>query len=446
MTKEECGKVLRLGEIIMGSEAKFSAKRTIRVYRDEGRTMLDSGTEYIPGEMLLVVLFGPEERGIQFVFEAENAVFEKGGCDGKRIANVKVAKLIAPESSEEENDVHVIAGWSLGYGTVKITPPFLLVHPSSKVAVTKESQDEPPENSNHNNQEKLVNSNLQEAIKAAPIKLNLRTKATTEKVHEPVRAPPSRPKRHLDPTKLSFGTPSMTEEVKADTPHSLAAQPVVLKLPDKTMSAEAAVEKQNDQPPVQAETELVKQQQDIATQTENKPNHPPTAVVPTTETREGGQQHAGEREPETDTPAVHNAEKIKVEKVILLQQPKRTQEEGGGRGGGGAVIAEIPEAEALKQALAKIEELSESIKELKGAQNKNRNDNSAGGDSADGIPETEGAVPVENLASPGRAEHHEVVKGKKKGNTGERLRRNKKGTAAYMEFNRRMVMSGATKN
>ena len=125
MTKEECKKTMRVGELIMGSEAVLSTLREVQVYRDG--TLVASGDTYIPGEELLVSLVGPDDTGVQFVFEATNAVFIGGGCDGHRVANSKAAKLLLPsDTSADAPGVQIIAGWATGYTTVQITPTFVL--------------------------------------------------------------------------------------------------------------------------------------------------------------------------------------------------------------------------------------------------------------------------------------------------------------------------------
>lgn len=116
---------MRVGEMIMGSDAQLSTVREVQVYRDG--TLVTSGSAYIPGEELLVALVGPDDTGVQFVFEATNAVFIGGGCDGHRVANTKTAKLLLPsDTSPDAPSVQIIAGWATGYTTVHITPTFAL--------------------------------------------------------------------------------------------------------------------------------------------------------------------------------------------------------------------------------------------------------------------------------------------------------------------------------
>jgi len=167
MTKEECKKPLRIGELIMGSEAIFSAQRGIRVYR--GGDMVENGSAYLPGEELLIVLHGTDDAGLQFVFEASNAVFIGGGCEGHRLANSKAAKLLLPsDQSSGALDVQIIAGWAAGYETVKITTAFVLTAAPHPPTV--------PEEQTHT---KASESSLPQAKEEIPIKSNLRGQPTS---------------------------------------------------------------------------------------------------------------------------------------------------------------------------------------------------------------------------------------------------------------------------
>jgi hypothetical protein len=86
------------------------------------------GDAYIPGEQLLVMLYGPKDNGLQYVFEASNAEFVGGGCEKRnRVANANLAKLNVP--TDVPGDITIIAGWALGYDNVKITPVITLVAP-----------------------------------------------------------------------------------------------------------------------------------------------------------------------------------------------------------------------------------------------------------------------------------------------------------------------------
>ena len=84
-----------------------------QVFRNDGDIPLKNGDAYIPGEVLLVMLYGPKDNGLQYVLEVNNAKFASGGCDGKRIANVKLGKLNVPADATE--DITIVSGWALGY-------------------------------------------------------------------------------------------------------------------------------------------------------------------------------------------------------------------------------------------------------------------------------------------------------------------------------------------
>ena len=91
----------------MNSVVESSDSRIIRVYR--GEEELTSGSAYHPSEALSV---GISDTNNQYVYEAiGGAIFEKGGCDGKRIANKPRATLSMPAS---------------GLGPIKIVAGFLL--------------------------------------------------------------------------------------------------------------------------------------------------------------------------------------------------------------------------------------------------------------------------------------------------------------------------------
>ena len=101
-----------------------------QVFRNDGDVPLKNGDSYIPGEVLLVMLYGPKDNGLQYVLEVNNAKFASGGCDGRRIANVKLGKLNVP--ADATDDITIVSGWALGYDNVKLTPTFRLI-PSKQV-------------------------------------------------------------------------------------------------------------------------------------------------------------------------------------------------------------------------------------------------------------------------------------------------------------------------
>jgi hypothetical protein len=136
MTKDQCEKELAVGVSIMGFDAVLSDERRLIVFKDKGLTVLKSGDKYYPNDDLYVMLAGTPNKSLQFVFEATNAVFDKGGCNGRRVANVKSSLLILPSSvteggttetlSSSETDIQLVAGWAESYGAVKVSAPFVL--------------------------------------------------------------------------------------------------------------------------------------------------------------------------------------------------------------------------------------------------------------------------------------------------------------------------------
>ena len=89
----------------MNSIVEASDSRIIRVYR--GGEELSSGSNYHPSEALSVSI---SDTNNQYVYEAVGgAVFEKGGCDGKRIANKPRATLVMPASGLGE--IKIVAGF-----------------------------------------------------------------------------------------------------------------------------------------------------------------------------------------------------------------------------------------------------------------------------------------------------------------------------------------------
>lgn len=121
MTNEFCATPLQVNFYIMGSMTVASSQKLITVYHNG--VALASGDVYKLGESLEVALSDSKES--QFIFEIKNAIFSGGGCEGKRIANVETA-IISTVETIEGSDITIAAGWSNGYGTVKITPDFVL--------------------------------------------------------------------------------------------------------------------------------------------------------------------------------------------------------------------------------------------------------------------------------------------------------------------------------
>jgi hypothetical protein len=133
------------------------------------------------------MLYGPKDNGLQFVFETTNAAFVGGGCENRRVANAKLGKLRTP--TEGNADITVIAGWALGYDSVKITPTFTLIAGVAASAENNKAQEVPDTNSQGQagnsdsadggteRREEDGNREEQRSVPAAsvePIKLNLR--------------------------------------------------------------------------------------------------------------------------------------------------------------------------------------------------------------------------------------------------------------------------------
>lgn len=88
----------------MNNKVEASDDRFIRVFRGDEELM--SGSRYHHSELLTVSISNTHD---QFVYEAlGGAIFEKGGCDGKRVADKPQALLKMPISGEE--NVRVVAG------------------------------------------------------------------------------------------------------------------------------------------------------------------------------------------------------------------------------------------------------------------------------------------------------------------------------------------------
>ena len=79
-----CNLPLKVGEIIMNHEAKYSEERKVEIYRyvNDKDIKVESGGLYYPGEELTCVLRGPEVG--ELVFESNMGIFEDGGCKQRR--------------------------------------------------------------------------------------------------------------------------------------------------------------------------------------------------------------------------------------------------------------------------------------------------------------------------------------------------------------------------
>jgi hypothetical protein len=154
MTTDYCDRAMKVGTLIMNEEAIQSDERSISVFRNDEQ--LEDNSKYSPGETLTVKISMSKNS----VFETENAKFEKGGCDGTRIANKASANLLLPLGLEASNPVIIRAAWAEGHSTVKISKDFILVpdHPLRHNAETaqeapKESPVDPPVEANEENKE-----------------------------------------------------------------------------------------------------------------------------------------------------------------------------------------------------------------------------------------------------------------------------------------------------
>jgi len=74
-----CERKLEIGQVIMNSIVADSEERIVKVYREDRE--LNSGDVYIPGERVKIHISNNQD---QYVFEAKNAIFEKGKCGGVR--------------------------------------------------------------------------------------------------------------------------------------------------------------------------------------------------------------------------------------------------------------------------------------------------------------------------------------------------------------------------
>jgi hypothetical protein len=88
----------------MNNAVVASDERTVKVFR--GTEELVSGSIYHHSESLTVSISDTHD---QYLYEATGgAKFEKGGCEGKRIADKKQAILKMPLTGED--DIKIVAG------------------------------------------------------------------------------------------------------------------------------------------------------------------------------------------------------------------------------------------------------------------------------------------------------------------------------------------------
>jgi hypothetical protein len=186
------------------------------------------GDAYIPGEQLLVMLYGPKDNGLQYVFEASNAEFVGGGCEKRnRVANANLAKLNVP--TDAVGDITIIAGWALGYDNVKITPVVTLVAPV-RTQPAGDAQEVAPSDKGATTGAKSADAGATEAPPAdsqpvqggptsgqvsepaqplEPIKLNLRGGQPPPPVVDKADAQQVAPDKAAQPIKLSVGQASL---------------------------------------------------------------------------------------------------------------------------------------------------------------------------------------------------------------------------------------------
>jgi hypothetical protein len=217
-----------------------------QVYRNEGDVQVRDGDAYIPGEQLLVMLYGPKDNGLQYVFEASNAEFVGGGCEKRnRVANANLAKLNVP--TDASGDITIIAGWALGYDNVKITPVITLVAPvrtqsagdaqevvpSDKGATTGAkgaeaiATDSPPADSQPVQGDPSSGQVSEPAQPLEPIKLNLRGAQPPPPVVDKPDAQQAAPDKAA-PIKLSVGQASLaaaSDPSEPDTGKANSAPP-----------------------------------------------------------------------------------------------------------------------------------------------------------------------------------------------------------------------------
>ena len=124
-TKDYCSRKLFVGQVIMNNKAVASEERYVRVFR--GTKELKSGDVYQPSESLTISI---NEAKHQYVYEVSEggAKFEKGGCEGRRIADKPKVTLNMPaKGAASASEFEIIIGWATGHEEVRISPAFRLV-------------------------------------------------------------------------------------------------------------------------------------------------------------------------------------------------------------------------------------------------------------------------------------------------------------------------------
>ena len=128
-TKDYCSRKLFVGQVIMNNKAVASDERYVRVFR--GTNELKSGDVYQPSESLTISI---SDTKPQYVYEVSEggAKFEKGGCEGRRIADKPKVTLVMPaKGTATTSEFEIIIGWAIGHEEVRISPAFRLVSAES---------------------------------------------------------------------------------------------------------------------------------------------------------------------------------------------------------------------------------------------------------------------------------------------------------------------------
>lgn len=128
----KCSTPLATSSTIMGSKCALSSSRTVQVKR--GSTVITSGSSYIPGESLTILL---SSTSGEYVFETNIGTFTSGSCNRFTSNNGVTATLVLPKSGS--GTVSIKAAYATKYGTVSLTSTITLVEgiissntPSSK--------------------------------------------------------------------------------------------------------------------------------------------------------------------------------------------------------------------------------------------------------------------------------------------------------------------------
>ena len=113
----------------MNNKAVASDERYVRVFR--GTNELKSGDVYQPSESLTISI---SDTKPQYVYEVSEggAKFEKGGCEGRRIADKPKVTLVMPaKGAASTSEFEIVTAWATGHEAVKISLPFRLISAES---------------------------------------------------------------------------------------------------------------------------------------------------------------------------------------------------------------------------------------------------------------------------------------------------------------------------